>query len=121
MQGDLDQDKPLVLEALRQGHAFVAYDLPAPTRGFTFKAQGMNSKVWMGDEISGRNGVTLQISIPQRTECHLIHNGKLIKTWADREKCTHITTEPGAYRVEATIPFQGKNRGWIYSNPIYVR
>jgi len=22
--------------------------------------------------------------------------------------------------VEASIPFEGKSRGWIYSNPIYV-
>jgi hypothetical protein len=121
LEGDVDHDKHLVLDALRKGHAFVAYDLPAPTRGFTFNAQGMNSQAWMGDEIKGTNGVTLQISLPLRTECHLIHNGKIVKSWDDCEKGTHITTEPGAYRVEAFIPFRGKRRGWIYSNPIYVR
>jgi len=27
----------------------------------------------------------------------------------------------GVFRVEAAIPFKGRPRGWIYSNPIYVR
>jgi hypothetical protein len=47
-------------------------------------------------------------------------DGRLVKTWQKRDTCTHITSEPGAYRVEASIPFEGKSRGWIYSNPIYI-
>ena len=35
--------------------------------------------------------------------------------------CTHITTEAGVYRVEVYRRYLGKRRGWIYSNPIYVR
>ncbi|MBN1667203.1 MAG: PHP domain-containing protein [Anaerolineales bacterium] len=119
--GDVNHDRALVYAALKQGHAFVGYDLPAPTRGFTFKAQGFNSLAWMGDEVSANQGVTLQIRLPQRAETSLIHNGQTIKTWTDRELCTYTTTTPGAYRVEVKIEYLGKQRGWIYSNPIYVR
>jgi hypothetical protein len=35
--------------------------------------------------------------------------------------CTHITAEPGVYRIEAYRRYLSKRRGWIYSNPIYVR
>ena len=45
----------------------------------------------------------------------------MIKTWHNRETCTHITTEPGAYRVETYIQYMGRKRGWIFSNPIYIR
>jgi hypothetical protein len=74
----------------------------------------------MGGEISAKNGVTLQIRLPQRAECRLLRNGEVIKTWDDRETPAHITTEPGVYRVEVYIHFRGKRRGWIFSNPIYV-
>jgi hypothetical protein len=121
LSGEVDTDKHLALEALRRGRAFVGYDLPAPTRGFNFRAQGLNSRASMGEEISSVNGVTLQIRLPLRTECHLLKDGEIIKSWNDRDSCAHITTEPGVYRVEAYIQYRGKRRGWIFSNPIYVR
>ena len=121
LRGDLEGDRALVLDALRQGHAFVAYDLPAPTRGFKFTAQGMGKSVWMGDEISCQNGVTLQIKLPQRTECRLVRNGETIETWDDREIATYIATQPGVFRVEVYLEAHGVSRGWIFSNPIYVR
>lgn len=120
LTGDLITDKRLIYDALRQGHAFVGYDLPAPTRGFRFTAQGKDGIAQMGDEIRAENGVTLQIRLPQRAECILLKDGKPLKTWQNRDACTHITTQPGVYRVEVFIPFNGR-RGWIYSNPIYVR
>ncbi len=119
--GAFAKDKALALDALRQGHAFIGYDLPAPTRGFRFSAQGKDAVAIMGDEIPAKNGVTLQVRLPQRTECNLLKDGKVIKTWDNRDTCTHITTAPGVYRVEVFIFFRGKRRGWIYSNPIYVR
>ncbi|MHB1120566.1 MAG: hypothetical protein ACYC11_10945, partial [Bellilinea sp.] len=33
----------------------------------------------------------------------------------------YITKEPGVYRVESYIRYLGKLRGWIFSNPIYLR
>jgi PHP domain len=121
LTGDVKTDRRLILEALAGGRAFIGYDLPASTRGFRFSAQGKDSTAWMGEEISSRNGVTLQIRLPLPTECRLVRDGKVIKSWQNRETCTHITTEPGAYRVEAYIEYKGRRRGWIFSNPIYVK
>jgi len=121
LTGDVFEDQRMILEALRQGHTFVGYDLPAFTRGFRFTAQGKESTAQMGDEISAQNGVTFQIRLPMRTECNLLRNGKTIKTWTKRENCTYITTRPGVYRVEAYLNDWGKRRGWIFSNPIYVK
>jgi hypothetical protein len=121
LKGDVLEDKRMVLDALARGCAFVGYDLPSPTRGFRFTAQGKDTNVCMGDEISARNGVTLQIRLPLPVECLLLKDGKLVKSWDKRDTCTHITSEPGIYRVEAYIQYRGKRRGWIFSNPIYVR
>ncbi len=121
LSGDFDKDKAAVLSALKQGHAFVGYDLPAPTRGFRFSAQGGNGQAVMGDEIALGSGVTLQVRLPERCECNLVLNGRVIKTWEKRENFTHIATEPGVYRVEAYRQFLGQRRGWIFSNPIYLR
>jgi hypothetical protein len=44
-----------------------------------------------------------------------------VKTFRSRELCTYITSEPGVYRVEAYIHYKGRRRGWIYSNPVYIK
>jgi hypothetical protein len=120
LSGEPLADRKLVYDALAAGHAFVAYDLPAPTRGFRFTAQGKDKTVSMGDEISCESGVTLQVRLPQRSECRLLKDGQVLKTWNQHETCAHITTEPGVYRVEVYRHFLGKKRGWIFSNPIFV-
>jgi hypothetical protein len=119
--GEISADRRAILQAFRAGHAFVGYDLPGSTRGFRFTAQGKDCNAWMGDEILVQGGITLQVHLPQRAECRLIRNGKLLKTWTNRENCTHLTTEPGVYRVEVYVNAFGARRGWIFSNPIYVR
>jgi hypothetical protein len=121
LEGDYAKDSQVVLNALQQGHAFIGYDLPASTRDFRFTAQGKKGSVLMGDEVACESGVTLQIRLPLRVECHLLKDGHVIKTWKNRDTCTLITTEPGVYRVEVYLPYKGCRRGWIYSNPIYVR
>ncbi len=121
LSGEADKDKKMIYAALAAGHCFVAYDLPAPARGFTFTAQGMEKSVMMGDEISAKGGATLQAKLPAPAEIRLLKNGQPIQTWKDKTSFAHIVTEPGVYRVEARRRYWGKLRGWIYSNPIYVR
>ncbi len=120
LSGDVIEDRRMIREALRRGRAFIGYDLPSPTRGFRFTAQGKDCTAWMGEEISARNGITLQVRLPRPAEGRLIKDGKPVKIWQNRDTLTHITSEPGVYRVEAYINYLGKKRGWIYCNPIYV-
>ena len=121
LKEDVLGDRQMILDTLRAGHSFVGYDLPFPTRGFRFTANGKDGSVMMGDEISSKGGVTLQIRLPTRTECHLIQDGHVVKTWRNKDICTYITSTPGIYRVEAYIHYLGARRGWIFSNPIYIR
>ncbi len=121
LSGDLTTDRRLVLDAFRAGHNFVGYDLPAPTQGFRFTAQGKEASVIMGDEIPAKSGVTLQAHMPSFAEVRLLKDGEVIANWKKQQVCTHITTEPGVYRIEAYRRYLGRRRGWIFSNPIYVR
>jgi hypothetical protein len=118
---DAASDTSMILDALREGHCFIGYDLPAPTRGFHFIAHGMKSSAQMGDELDHKGGVTFQIRLPRKAECVLLRDGKPIRTWHNHDLCTYITAEPGVYRVEVYIEYLGMKRGWIYSNPVYVR
>jgi len=121
LSGEADYDRRIVLRAIKRGNVFIGYDLPAPTTGFRFTAQGYEQSGIMGDQISIRDGVTLQIRLPRVTECRLLRDGEIAEVWKNRENCTFITNEPGVYRVEVFIQYQGLRRGWIYSNPIYIR
>lgn len=121
LTGDVNLDKNLIYKSLSAGHCFVGYDLPAPTKGFRFSAQGKDSSVIMGDEIPAKGGVTLQAKLPFHADIVLIKDGEVLQTWKNQIACTHITTETGVYRIEVYKNYLGKKRGWIYSNPIYVR
>jgi hypothetical protein len=121
LTGDVPTDRKMIYDALAAGRCFVGYDLPASTRGFTFKGRGLEQSVIMGEEISGKRGVTLQAHLPKPAEIRLIKDGKIINIWKHSQACAYSATEPGIYRVEAWRSYLGVKRGWIFSNPIYVR
>lgn len=120
LTGDFERDKPRVLEAIGRGRGWVGYDLAAKTSGFRFSAQSGNRGT-MGDDIFLDGQVALQVVLPTRGEMRLIHNGNAVAGVKHDLSLTYLTDRPGAYRVEAFIPFKGRRRGWIFSNPIYVR
>ena len=118
--GDFAEDKRLIFEALKLGHAFVAYDLPYPTHGFRFTVDNKFGEFHMGDQVSAQGGLTFQVHLPTRAHCRLLRDGTVIKETTDREVLTHITSEKGVYRAEVYIHYLGRERGWIFSNPIYA-
>lgn len=118
---DLESSRTRVYAALKTGHCFVGYDLPHPTRGFRFTATSGESSAIMGDDIILRDEIDFTISLPRKCDCRLLRNGEVIARWQDREFIQHQVTTHGIFRVECRIHFKGKSRGWIYSNPIFVR
>ena len=120
LNNDLEHDRALVFDALRKGSAFVGYDLPASTRGFRFTAETEDALVSMGETIAITNGATFRIHLPMPAHTRLIFNGKVLRTWEDTSQMVATGAEAGAYRVECTIDYHGLQRGWIFSNPIYL-
>ncbi|MCA9928888.1 MAG: PHP domain-containing protein [Anaerolineales bacterium] len=119
LTGDAAHDKKLILTAIGKGHSWVGYDMPHSTKGFRFTGQGIN-KGRMGDTIKLDAGATLQVSAPTRAHIRIIRHGSVVAEIKNETHLTHIPTEPGAYRVECSIPYEGMERGWIFSNPIYL-
>jgi hypothetical protein len=121
ISGDIEKDRKLIYKALKRGSAFIGNDRPASTRGFNYVAHGYGRQAQMGEEISAERGITFQIRLPSPADCRLVRGGEILRLWRNQERCTYITNQPGAYRVEAYIPYKGRYVGWIFSNPIFIR
>lgn len=120
LTGDVEHDRALILRAIGRGNSWIGYDMPHPTQGFRFTVQG-ERRGYMGDEMVLGSGAVLQISAPARCRIRLIRHGAVVAQADQVTNLTYAPSEPGAYRVECLIPYLGRERGWIYSNPIYLR
>lgn len=118
--GDVEHDRLLLMQAISRGNCWVGYDMAGPTKDFRFTVQGA-AKGIMGDEMPFGFGATLQIRAPVRCRIRVIRHGQVVTEVERESNLTYIPDEPGAYRVECLIPYEGRERGWIYSNPIYLR
>jgi hypothetical protein len=118
--GELEHDRKLIYDALKAGHCFVGYDRPVTTRGFTFTARSGATYAIMGDEFK-RAGVTrFEVRCPTAGSIRLLRDGQVVASTFGRA-LDHTSVDPGVYRVEVKRFFRLWLRGWIYSNPIYVR
>jgi hypothetical protein len=120
LTGEAQRDKRLLYEALRQGRAFIGYDIPGSTRGFRFSAQGQGTSAVMGERIKLGPGVTLQALAPARARIRIIGNGEVVAEERNVENLTYVVRHEGVYRVEVWRSYKGTERAWIFSNPIYV-
>ncbi len=74
----------------------------------------------MGDEAMLSPGARLVARFPVPCHIRLKNSGKTVfeRTGDELE---YVVEQPGVYRVEGWLELGGEERGWIYSNPIYVR
>jgi hypothetical protein len=119
VKGVLDHDKALIYEAMRAGHTWVGYDLPASTSGFRFRARTGANHAIMGDAMKRAGAIVFDVETPQTASIHLVRNGKVVAR-ARANRLRHTTAEAGIYRVEAYRNHQLGRRGWIFSSPIYI-
>jgi hypothetical protein len=117
---DVNSAKVQVLNALRDGCAFVAYDLAGDSRGFRLTATTQGDSVPMGDELGLNGPVKLCVSSPLPANLRLLQDGQEVAgVWG--QELAYETNEPGVFRAEAYRRYRVKDRAWIFSNPIYVR
>lgn len=121
LTGMVEQDKKMVYHALRNGSFFIGNDLPASTRGFSFTAEQETSQASLGEELLLERGATIRVALPLKCDFRLIKNGITVKMMKNSDRLLYTATEPGAYRVEAYREYHGEQRGWIYSNPIFIQ
>jgi len=124
----LEKEKQLtsetLLDALANGHSYIAFDLFGDSTGFTFTAENSQSRKIMGDEIELLDGVRLIVTTPVAARVLLIKDGQVIRDEDGTPRKEFPINERGVYRVEAYLTQLGsivKGKPWIISNPIYVR
>jgi len=120
LKGDLEHDRALVYDALRAGSCFAAYDAIGDSKGFRFTGRSGEANAGMGEEISLSGHVEFMVSSPLKADLRLLRDGQVVAS-NQRRTLDHSTAEPGVYRVEAYRSHLLKSRGWVFSNPIYVR
>jgi hypothetical protein len=112
---ELEHDRELVYDALREGRCYIAAATVGPARGFRFEAPDVS----MGGEApAGRR--TLHARTPLPARLRLLRDGAEIAGAAGTSLDAEVE-EPGVYRVEAFRTARGRERTWIVSNPIYLR
>jgi hypothetical protein len=121
LSGTAEKDIAMILVALKEGHAFVANDSIHSARGFRFNAAAKDHFYNIGDEFSFQDGIILNAILPAEAECILIKDGKSV---FHEQKCrdfSYSIDSPGCYRLECYKNYLFEKRGWIFSNPIYIR
>jgi len=117
--GEPPRDRDAIYAALGAGRCYLAIDSLAPARGFSFAAAG-ETPVEMGSEGPLDGGRELVARVPRPASLTLVHEGRPVAT-ASGTELRHRGEEPGAWRVQASLPAFGRQRTWILSNPVYLR
>lgn len=117
LSGELPADQTLIYQSLRAGRCFVGYDLRVNSTGFRFKAHSDRRQAVMGEQLPFELAATLQVRCPRPAQIEIYRHGELVRRWERAQHAVLTVKRPGAYRVEAKLE---PERGWIYSNPIYL-
>jgi len=119
LNGDLAHDRAIVYDALRHGRGFLGYEQPGSISGFYFLARSAGAEATMGEALAVGGPVELRVHCPGPARLRLLRDGQVVVRTRGSE-LTYLTHRPGVYRVEAGRRLAGRERGWIFSNPIYV-
>jgi hypothetical protein len=119
-------DEESLLDALRAGHSFFAFDIFGDSTGFRFTAESGAERRVMGDEIRlpDAGAVTLSAHTPVRCRTVFFRDGQVVGTVADSARAELNVERAGVYRVEVYLDQLGpllEGKPWIVSNPIFVR
>jgi hypothetical protein len=117
--GDLEHDRALVYDALREGRCYIAVDALAPARGFAFWGSSDSAVLPMGAEATAGDW-TLRARLPRPAELRLLRDGVQVASVQGATLDVAVSA-PGVYRVEARLPYRGRTLTWIVSNPVYLR
>jgi len=116
LKGDPQEDSLTILTALRHGRSWFALDWLYPASGFRLNIGDKG----MGDHVSWREGLELNLQSPQKARFRLLHNGQA-RAETELTQGRLALPGPGVYRVEGYLERRGKLWPWLFSNPIYLR
>lgn len=114
-----DLTEPAIIDALREGRAFVGFDVLADARGFVYFAETPAAKAVMGEKVQLTPELKLMAASPVVCKFILVHDGQVV-TQQMGNVFQYVPTKPGKYRIEAELDIAGESTPWVYTNPIEV-
>ncbi len=109
-----------ILQALRAGRAYVAFDLLSDSSGFSMELHDSGPRGLMGDELPLHPALRLETRLPRPALVLIFRNGTEVARCHCRRYVFPLPG-PGVYRSEVMLQIRGKWRPWILSNPVYIR
>ncbi|MFB3924650.1 MAG: CehA/McbA family metallohydrolase [Syntrophales bacterium] len=120
MTGNKDADIKTVYDSLRAGRAYATLAYWGSSKGFGFFVSDGEKSATTGGEFVLRDQATIKVMVPDHARIRVFRNGGLYLEGTGRTLEGRIVEE-GVYRTECFIRRFGKERPWIFSNPIYVK
>ena len=122
LSGELEADRKRIYGAMRVGRGFVGYHAAGDPRGFAFHVRARDGRplATYGEEVPLSDGLSFDIRSPRRARLRLLRDGVVIAQTRGRRLYAPIE-KAGVYRVEAHRWNRFRYRGWVFTNPIYVR
>lgn len=108
-----------IVESLRAGRAFVAFNMLADAKGFTCFIEGSGKKAVMGESIPFAPGLQLKGVSPNQCRFLILKDGQVVNQ-SEGSSLLWEVTKPGKYRVQVDLSILGEWTPWIYANPIEV-
>ncbi|MBI2877761.1 MAG: PHP domain-containing protein [Candidatus Tectomicrobia bacterium] len=119
--GELQTDKALVYEALRQGHTYLSFGLWGEPTGFGFWAQAEGRlRGILGDEMAWEPNLRLVVTAPPESPIVLFRDGQRVGA-GKGPRWEAKADRPGVYRAEVYKEVGLRNRPWVLSNPISLK
>ena len=121
LSGDAEQDASAIVAAIREGRVFTVIDALASPGAFAFDGSSGDAHARMGADLPLDAPALLHahIAAPEGTTLTLLRDGQVFQQSTANALEADITSKPGVYRVEATLP-GGPDMPWLVSNPIYA-
>lgn len=111
-----DLTEESLVDALRRGRSYVAFDLYRDGTGFEFVAECGDSVAVMGDTVTRAADLRLVVQTPAAGEIRLLRDGQVVGV-VTGSQLELLDPEPGVYRVEVMAP---THRPWLWSSSIRV-
>ena len=128
-QGGAPFGEQHLLDAMRRGNFYLAFDVFGDPTGFRFTAEakqgGETPAADMGGEVGLAPGgeARLQVSLPLQARTVFYRDGRVVHEVRDSSHAYLDTGQKGVYRVEVYLDQLGsllEGKPWIISNPIFV-
>lgn len=130
LTGMIQRDKQKILEALKRGQFYFAFDIVANPKGFYAELLSDGEELPIGSEVKFKEGMSLKVNLPFEPkvpfEIKLVKDGNFYTT-SNQEKVEFKINGPGTYRVEVLLkskmPLLQSARWvpWIYTNAFYIK